>query len=214
VIGDLMTGKNPTVGLAAHAGQTDVRITAKAATAAEAEALIAPVEAELRQRLGVAIYGLGKETVAEVVGRLLAEQGLKLAVIDTLTRGQLGRELAEAGFEQLIASDLHPVSLAEAGQSLGLNNPLEGGSVDGRSIAAQLAQAVAPEHGLGLALAGPFADKSTFIAVHGPGEMRLVELGRIYRREEDYVRRWLVIQGLDWVRRALLGQLTSPVDWR
>ena len=31
-IGDLMTESNPTVGLAAHAGQTDVRITAKADT--------------------------------------------------------------------------------------------------------------------------------------------------------------------------------------
>ena len=31
-IGDLMTAGNPTVGLAAHVGQTDVRITAKADT--------------------------------------------------------------------------------------------------------------------------------------------------------------------------------------
>jgi len=90
-IGDLMTGKNPTVGLAAHAGQTDVRITAKAATAAEAEALLAPVEAELRRRLGVAIYGLGQETVAAVVGRLLVEWWVGFAVIDTLTGGQLVR---------------------------------------------------------------------------------------------------------------------------
>ena len=37
-IGDLMTLANPTVGLAAHSGQTDVRITAKADTEAEAEA--------------------------------------------------------------------------------------------------------------------------------------------------------------------------------
>ncbi|MCP4336199.1 MAG: competence/damage-inducible protein A, partial [Gammaproteobacteria bacterium] len=41
VIGDLMTSRNPTIGLAAHAGQTDVRITAKADTEAEADALIA-----------------------------------------------------------------------------------------------------------------------------------------------------------------------------
>ena len=47
VIGDLMTGTNPSVGLAAHPGQTDVRIAAKADTEAEADALIAPVEAQL-----------------------------------------------------------------------------------------------------------------------------------------------------------------------
>ena len=70
VIGDLMTTKNPTIGLAAHAGQTDVRITAKANTEAEADALIAPVEARIRERLGGAIYGVEKETVPEVVGHL------------------------------------------------------------------------------------------------------------------------------------------------
>jgi nicotinamide-nucleotide amidase len=70
-IGDLMTTKNPTIGLAAHAGQTDVRITAKADTETEADTLIAPLEAEVRQRLGVAIYGVEKETVPEVIGGLL-----------------------------------------------------------------------------------------------------------------------------------------------
>ena len=63
-IGDLMTTTNPTVGLAAHAGQTDVRITARADTEAEADALIAPLEAEVRQRLGVADLRCGKRNGA------------------------------------------------------------------------------------------------------------------------------------------------------
>ncbi|MBL1181609.1 MAG: CinA family nicotinamide mononucleotide deamidase-related protein, partial [Bacteroidetes bacterium] len=82
-IGDLMTERNPTVGLSAHAGQTDVRITAKAETEAEADALIATMEARVRERLGIAIYGVEKETVPEVVGRLLVEKGLRLGVVDT-----------------------------------------------------------------------------------------------------------------------------------
>ena len=33
-------------------------------------------------------------------------------------------------------------------------------------------------------------------------------------QNSDYVRSWLAIQGLDWIRRAvLLGQLTSPANW-
>jgi nicotinamide-nucleotide amidase len=59
-IGDLMAASNPTVGLAAHAGQTDVRITAKAETEAAAEALIAEMESNVRERLGVAVYGAGE----------------------------------------------------------------------------------------------------------------------------------------------------------
>ena len=51
LISDLETLSNPTVGLAAHAGSVDVRITAKAGSQQEADDLIAPVEEDLRQRL-------------------------------------------------------------------------------------------------------------------------------------------------------------------
>lgn len=211
-IGDLMVEPNPTVGLAAHSGQTDVRITAKANSDAEAEALIAPMEAKLRERLGIAIYGTGKETVAEVVGALLQAHGLTLGIIDTLTEGQLGRELVEAGFAGVIGADLQPGDPSEAWAAVGLNPP--SAAEDSANVAAALAQAVAPAGGLGLALVGPFANHTTYIALHGPADLRLVEPGRTHRRTEtDYTRRWLVIQGLDWVRRAVLGQLKSPVDW-
>ncbi len=207
-IGDLMTGSNPSVGLAAHPGQTDVRITAKTDTEAEAEALIAPMEAKLRERLGVAIYGVGKETVAEVVGRLLADKGLKLGIVDTLTGGQLTRELSEAGFGASIVTDLHSTTLAEAAATLQISL-----DTDDATLATTLAQTVAPANGVGLALVGPFGDENTtYIAVHGPGNIRLNEIGRNFR-DVDYVRRWLVTQSLDRVRRAVLGQLTSPADW-
>jgi nicotinamide-nucleotide amidase len=221
-IGDLMTTTNPTVALAAHSGQTDVRITAKADTEAEADELIAPIEAELRQRLGIAIYGVEKETVSEVVGRLLTEKALKLAVIDTLTDGQVVREILESGFSDLIATDLHPSSPAEALQVTGLakDPALEG--ADGFSLAAALAKTIAPPNGIGLAMLGPLDDgvndNLTFIAVAGDTLTQEVKqrgrARRFQQREKDYIRRWLVIQGLDWVRRAVLGQLTSPVDWK
>jgi nicotinamide-nucleotide amidase len=208
-IGDLMIERNPTVGLAAHSGQTDVRITAKADTEAEADTMIAVMEARLRERLGVAIYGVAKETVPEVVGRLLIEKGLKLGVIDTLTNGQLARELAEAGFSQVLTTNLSPANPAEALAAVGLATA----PTDNAALAATLAQTVAPADGIGLALVGPFApDDSTFIALHGPNDLGLTNRGRNYQAT-DHVRRWMVIQGLDWVRRVALGQLSSPADW-
>jgi len=215
-IGDLMTGKNPTVGTAAHAGQTDVRITAKADTEEEADALISEMETRLRERLGVAIYGIDKETVPEVVGRLLEKESLKLGVIDTLTQGQLARELHEAGFAHLLATDISPANPSEAVTALGLAAGIELTGHNGTDLASQLAAKIAPPEGIGLALLGPLADGErdnlTFIAIHGPRDLRLAEIGRSYANT-DYNQRWLVIQGLDWVRRAVLGQLTSPVDW-
>ena len=101
-IGDLMLNANPTVGLAAHAGQTDVRITAKADTSDEADALIADMEAKVRERLGVAVYGVDRETVPQVVGHLLEERKLTLGIVDTLTGGALAQEMQRAGFAHLL----------------------------------------------------------------------------------------------------------------
>jgi nicotinamide-nucleotide amidase len=213
VIGDLMTAKNPTIGLAAHAGQTDVRITAKADSEAQADALIAPLEAEVRQRLGVAIYGVEKETVAEVIGRLLSDRNLHIGVIDTLTGGLLARELIDAGFGELIATDLHAIDVSAALQKAGLASGADVPDGDYGTLAGSLAQFAAPPEGVGFALIGPFEDNSTFIALSGPGDMRLVKRGRNFQ-ESDYARSWLAIQGLDWIRRAVLGQLTSPADWK
>ena len=212
-IGDLMTTKNPTIGLAAHAGQTDVRITAKADTEAEADALIAPLETKVRQRLGVAIYGEEKETVPEVIGRLLSKKQLKLGVVDILTAGLLSRELIDAGFGELITADDHTIEVSAALEKAGLTPREDGRDGDHRSLAMGLAEYAAPADGVGFALIGPFEDNSTYIALCGPGGLRLAKAGRNYQ-DTDYIRSWLAIQGLDWIRRAVLGQLTSPADWK
>lgn len=96
-IADLMTMSNPTVGLAAHTGQTDIRITAKAADGEAADRLIAPVEAEIRQRIGQWIYGTGTETIEEVVLDLLYQQGATLATAEVNTDGQLRHRLEAVG---------------------------------------------------------------------------------------------------------------------
>jgi nicotinamide-nucleotide amidase len=79
-IADLETWSNPTVGLAAHTGQTDVRVTARADSEAEADALIAQAETIIRERVGEYIYGTGSEPLEEAFVGLLREKGLRLAV--------------------------------------------------------------------------------------------------------------------------------------
>ena len=212
-IGDLMTEGNPTVGLAAHIGQTDVRITAKADTDEEADTLVAGMEEKLRERLGVAVYGEGKVTVAEVVGDLMQGKSLRLGVVDTLTGGQLARDLVESGYSDLVEADLAPANLAEALNDSGadISDPTD--VEEARSLAVALAERVTPSGGMGLAMIGPYEDSSTFIALNGPGEGAILfERSRNYQ-DSDHIRRWLVVQAFDWIRRTLLGQMKSPVDW-
>lgn len=212
-INDLMTSGNPTIGLAAHSGQTDVRITAKADTKEAADALIASMEKKVRERLGVAVYGVEKETVAEVLGRLLEEKDLKIGVIDTISRGELAHDLIEAGFGDRIITNRYPNNLKEALEKTGIEIPSSFRESDYDAVAGSLAEKVAPDNGIGLAILGPLEDKTTYIALCGPGDFRLTKKGINYR-DSSFFRHWLVIQGMDWVRRAVLGKLSSPVDRR
>ena len=94
LIGDLEELTNPTVGLAAHSGQVDVRITAKADSPESADELIKPVEKTIRDRLGNWVYGADQETLEEVALRSVARNGWTLAVIEAGLSGELIRRLA------------------------------------------------------------------------------------------------------------------------
>lgn len=96
-IADLETMSNPTVGLAAHPAQVDIRITAKAEDKATARRMIAEVEAEIRRRLGAAIYGADEETLEAVIAQRLAERRATLVVLENGLQGELLRRLGNAG---------------------------------------------------------------------------------------------------------------------
>lgn len=96
-IGHLIaSSRNPTVGVLAHPGQVDVRIAAKAATKEDALQLIAPVEAEVRQRLGRYVFAVDDETLEEAIGKLLREKEITIAVCEDLTGGLVAERLLEA----------------------------------------------------------------------------------------------------------------------
>lgn len=84
---------NPTMAFLPAEGEVRVRLTAVANSAEEAERLIAPVAAEVRRRLGDAVFGENEETLEEVVGALLAEQELLLASAESLTGGGLAARI-------------------------------------------------------------------------------------------------------------------------
>ncbi|MCK5053204.1 MAG: hypothetical protein KAR65_02940, partial [Anaerolineales bacterium] len=99
---DLETLHNPTVGLSAHPGRVDIRITAKAKTYKESDKMIAGVEATLEQRIGRAIYGKDDQTLESVVVDLLKEKGMHLALVEAGTDGALAASFAE--FPEIISS--------------------------------------------------------------------------------------------------------------
>lgn len=206
LIGDLMTAGNPTVGLAAHSGQVDVRITAKATSETEADRLIAPVEAELRSRLGSTIYGEGREELGEVVARLLAERDLTLALVDEVTDGEVVRRLRDTPHAQVLAPE----------SALGENAPaasMEGSQVMAAHLAAKARADTNASLGLAILVRTEQAEEGRSLTVlaldDGQGAVtRSAQFGG----DNQLTRRWLSIRALDLIRRYLIGALDEEVD--
>lgn len=195
-IGDLETERNPTVGLAAHPGQTDVRITAKAPTRAEAENLIAGMEARVRERLGDWIYGVDDETVEQVIARLLTARQKTVAIAESNTLGSIAQNLRATPeglhiTDKLIRVNDDEVTDANAEQ---IANALRASS------SADIALAIVSTMGdqdvyladtgkTSVAIATDSGTRSYSYPVGGMGEMS---------------QNWTAVRALDILRRALL----------
>lgn len=114
---DLERMINPTLGLSAHPGRVDLRLTARASTSDEARQMLDALEAEVRGRLGDAIYGQDGQTLEGIVLELLAQRGWRLATIEAGTHGLLAAGLsAEEGpyiGGRLLPTGLESVRLRE-----------------------------------------------------------------------------------------------------
>jgi nicotinamide-nucleotide amidase len=94
-IHDLMLGANPTVGTAAHTGQADIRVAARADSVDEAEALIDATVAEIQARIGQFIYSTTPdETIEAVVATLMAERQATLALLESTSAGAIAARLS------------------------------------------------------------------------------------------------------------------------
>ncbi|MGH8957711.1 MAG: nicotinamide-nucleotide amidohydrolase family protein, partial [Acidimicrobiia bacterium] len=95
LLDDLYRGKtNPSIAFLASAGEIKVRITAKAPDREAAEALIEPVDAEVRRRLGNSVFGRDEETVHAIIARDLIEKGWTIGTAESATGGLVAAELS------------------------------------------------------------------------------------------------------------------------
>ena len=119
-ITDLEKLNNPTVGLAAHTGVVDVRIAAKAKSESEANAMIAEIESQVRERLGTVVFGADEDKLEEVVLDMIAKRGLTLTTIESGLDGILARTLRVPHTVSIpntstpLSAGLDPASLMDA----------------------------------------------------------------------------------------------------
>jgi competence/damage-inducible protein CinA-like protein len=109
-IADLETLSNPTVGLAAHTGVVDIRIAAKAKSEAEADAMIASIENQVRERLGTVVFGVDDDKLENVVLDAVAKHGWTLCAVESGLEGRLSRIIPHTASHP----DLEPAALMDA----------------------------------------------------------------------------------------------------
>ena len=175
-IADLETLSNPTVGLAAHTGVVDIRIAAKAKNEAEADAMIARIETDARERLGDVIFGADEERLEEIVLKTVAKRGWSLTAVESGLDGLLARKIPHtASF-----TDLDPASLMET---------LRKARAESNADAALGVAIYLEERAAEMALITPKGEKTHRITYGGPPRS---------------LPRWSVNLALDWLRRRAM----------
>ncbi len=184
------------LGFQAHYPQLETKLAVRGEDEADVATRLAPIEAEVRRRLGNFIIAEDHETLEGVILAKLGERGLTLAVAETFTSGN-------------IASRIAPLPGSETVFRKGVIS--RNGSIDAGDLL--------KESGAGVALSvavqldeGP--DRPEFGATIDVGIADAT--GTVTRRARllggrDWVRVGATELGLDCLRRHLLG---LPVDER
>lgn len=84
---------NPTLAPYAKEGEVELRLTAKAPTVEEAEAMMDPEEEKIRARLGDKIYGVNVPSMEAAVIPRMKERSLTLGTAESCTGGMLSQRL-------------------------------------------------------------------------------------------------------------------------
>lgn len=85
--------ENPKIAVLAHEGRVDIKVMAKAASRAEADAMIAPLAVELRGRLGNGIFGEDEQTLPGAIIAECTKRGVRLATAESCTGGAIADAL-------------------------------------------------------------------------------------------------------------------------
>jgi len=200
------------LGFRAHYPQLETKLTVRGTDLNDVRAKLAPVEQEVRKRLGNFILAEDEQTLEGVVLAELAARGGTLAVVESFTSGQIAARIGHLpGAEKVFRRGLLARDLAEVHAAVGLAVPPAGELT--RETAEAVAAAARTTTGATHALAvlidldeGP--DRIEFggsicLAIATAGEVASRRSRIVGGRE--WVRLGAVEMGLDCLRRHLQG---------
>ncbi|MBM3489633.1 MAG: CinA family nicotinamide mononucleotide deamidase-related protein [Alphaproteobacteria bacterium] len=210
---DLVPGGGVKLGFRAHYPQLETKITVRGCDLHEVQQKLAPVQEEVRKRLGNFILAEDDNTLEGVVLKALAVERSTLAVVETFTAGHIASRLvhlpgAEAVFKRGIVSR----DLAQIRSAVGLDGRNLNGEVSceaAETVAEAARKATAASHALAVLVElDEGADRidlggTICLAVASPDEVVSRRARMLGGR--DWVRLGAAELGLDCLRRYLQG---------
>ena len=202
---------NPSMAFLASNGEIKVRLTAKAGTVAEAEALIGPVQGQVEERLGSLVFGRDDETVEAIILGLAQERGWTIGTAESATGGLVaGRLTSRAGASEVFRGSIVAYATDLKHDLLGVDDATLGAGVVSEATAIAMAKGAQQRLGVDVALsvtgfAGPSGDDpgAMVIAVATPEDARARTLRLPGDRER--VRTYTVTAAVHLLRLALAG---------
>jgi nicotinamide-nucleotide amidase len=206
---------NPSLAYLASDGEVKVRVTAKAASVEGAEALTAPIVADVCRRLGDVVFSVDDESLEQTVSRLLLASSNRLACAESLTGGSVGARMTAAdGASKVFVGSAVVYTAAAKERVLGVaRETIEGPGVVSRECALEMAAGARRLFGSDIAVAltgaaGPdphdgAAPGTVWIGLEAAGVSHA--RGYVAAAGRARVRRWAEQAALDLVRRHLDG---------
>jgi nicotinamide-nucleotide amidase len=200
------------LGFRAHYPQLETKLTARGADLGDIRRKLAPVEQEVRKRLGNFVLAEDDQTLEGVVLEALASRRASLSVVETFTAGQIAARLAHLpGAERVFRRGIVARDLTEVWAAVGLETRPEGEvTVEGAEAVARAARRhTRATHALAVLIdLDEGADRidlggSICLAVATEGEAASRRSRIVGGRE--WVRLGAVELGLDCLRRYLQG---------
>ena len=205
--------------MAPYAKECDclLQVTAKARSEAEAEAMMAPIIAHVKERLGEYVYGMDVECIEEAVLPLLKERGMTFAAAESCTGGDVARRFTEIpGASAAFAGGCVTYTNEVKARLLGIDPALieEKGAVSfevAKEMAERVRALTGADIGVGVTgLAGPDGDGvhevgTVFVSMAVEGETFVRELHLGTKRTRSFIRRMAGNHIFDMMRRRLTG---------
>ena len=214
MLGDLFeASSNPSMAFLASNGEIKVRLTAKAPTGAEAEDLIAPIEEEVRDRLGSLVFGADDDTIETILIDLAKAKGWTIGTAESATGGLLaGRLTAAPGSSDVFRGSIVAYASDLKHDLLGVGDEIIADGVVSEETALAMAQGARQRLAVDVAVsvtgfAGPSGDApgTMIVAVATPERAQARTLRMPGDRER--VRTYTVTAGMHLLRLGLTG------DW-